>query len=65
MDESDYKTAESEEWKTQDLSEKFAKLAHDPKDFKIEGESKNKDIVDDILIPVGAIKPKDEQCNVE
>ncbi|XP_032689888.1 RNA-binding protein NOB1 [Odontomachus brunneus] len=64
LDESDYETAsESEEWEIKDLSEKFAKLACDPTDLKIEGE--NEDLVDDILAPIGEINFKDQQNNVK
>ncbi|EFN83755.1 RNA-binding protein NOB1 [Harpegnathos saltator] len=64
LNKSDYETSEPEEWETKNLSEKFAKLTCDPTDFKVEGEDENKDLVNDILVPVGTTKSKDRQGNL-
>lgn len=51
---SDYETASSdnEDDKTDDLVDKFSKLKCNPADLEVEGESEDKYVVDDILVPV-------------
>lgn len=64
--ESDYETATSdiENNKTEDLTEKFAKLKCNPTDLEVDGENEGKHAVDDILAPVNTIS-EDEESDME
>lgn len=65
--ESDYETATSdiEDNKTEDLTEKFAKLKCNPTDLEVEGENDGKHSVDDILAPVNTAISENEESDIE
>ncbi|KMQ91554.1 rna-binding protein nob1, partial [Lasius niger] len=65
--ESDYETATSdiEDNKTEDLTEKFAKLKCNPTDLEVDGENEGKHAVDDILAPIDTTISKDEESDEE
>ncbi|KAM0731746.1 RNA-binding protein NOB1 [Formica fusca] len=65
--ESDYETATSdiEDNKTEDLTEKFAKLKCNPTDFEVEGKNESKHDVNDILAPVNTAISEDEESDIE
>ncbi|KAL6439987.1 hypothetical protein ACFW04_002974 [Cataglyphis niger] len=65
--ESDYETATSdiEDNKTEDLTEKFAKLKCNPTDLEVEGENEGKHGVDDILAPVNIAISENEESDIE
>lgn len=65
--ESDYETATSdiEDNKTEDLTEKFAKLKCNLTDLEVDGENEGKHAVGDILAPIDTTISKDEESDEE
>lgn len=65
---SDYETAsEMENCETENLAEKFSKLTCHPTDLEVQGEDENKEVVDNILVPVHTVtsEQSDEESTEE